>query len=269
MSAVTHPLLALHRNPAVLEHLAVAAGDEFSLHALSDWASLGEAVSEAPPSAVIVVDPCAGARRQDGPTPELRSFLAHHPSTTVFAALEVEPHWTEHLQTLARWGVAEVIALGHDDTPGALRQRFRATRGRPLKLLVADLLPDLPERTRTIVNAAAEIATVSGNADDLARRLRVSHRSLLRWTHYGGLPQPHDVLRWMQVLLAAQLLDDAGRSVESIATATGFPSVAMLRCATRSCVGLTPTELRARGACEQASRAIQCAFLKHSVRRVG
>jgi AraC-like DNA-binding protein len=245
MKIHTHPLIVLHGDPAFRDRLRSIADREFSLRFVPDWASLPEAICESPPSAVLVVDPYAGSARRDTPAPELRSLLDLFPSTTVFAAMDVRPDQLGDLRALGEWGVAEVVTLGHDDTPTALRHRFRAARGRPLKLLLAPLLPaDLSGRARAIVDAAAETVVVGGNADELARRFRMSRRTLLRWNDRVGLPPPRRLLAWMRLLLAAELLNDPGRSIGSVAQACGYSADSGLRRVTKQFLGMSPTQLR-------------------------
>jgi len=67
---------------------------------------------------------------------------------------------------------------------------------------------------------------------------------------------------WLRLLLAAELLDDHGRTVENIARATGFSSAASLKSTTKAFTRLTPTELRAGGAFESVARLARAEFRK-------
>ena len=96
---------------------------------------------------------------------------------------------------------------------------------------------------------ARVIATAGRGAKlDLARQLRLSRRTLLRWCKRAELPPPRKLLAWMRILLAAELLDDPGRTVLTVAHACGYASDSGLRRVTQKFVGASPSELRRRGA---------------------
>lgn len=92
--------------------------------------------------------------------------------------------------------------------------------------------------------------------------LYLSPRTLLRWCERAELPPPRRILVWMRVLMAAELLDDPGRTVSSVADACGYSSDNSLRRALQDFLQTTPTTLRRDGAFTAASRA----FLKDLAR---
>ena len=256
MKIGARPLLVLHSNEAFRERVRKVAGKEYTFQAVPDWPSLEEAVRDSPPSALVVVNPYEDTGNgSGGPSQSLKSLLVEFPSTAVFAAMEIKPNRLEDLRTLGKWGVVQVISIAHDDTPAAMVQRFRAAQGRPLKALLENVLPaDTPGRARAIVDAAAEVVAVGGHGRDLARQLRLSRRTLLRWCERAELPPPRKLLAWMRILLAAELLDDPGRTVLSVAHACGYSSDSGLRRVTQKFVGSSPTELRRRGAFARSSK---------------
>ena len=62
-------------------------------------------------------------------------------------------------------------------------------------------------------------------------------------------------MAWLRILLAADMLDDAGRTLAAAARACGYSSDTALRNALRSFLGASPTELRG-----QAFQAASAAF---------
>ncbi|HEU4559099.1 MAG TPA: helix-turn-helix domain-containing protein [Longimicrobium sp.] len=188
-------------------------------------------------------------------SPGLRSITVDFPSVPVLAALVVGSDDADVLVRVGGYGVSDIISIGHDDTTAALRHRFGKAECRPLKLLVGDILPaDLGGRARAILDSATHIVSGGGHARDLAASLGVSRRTLLRWSEIAALPPPRRLLAWMRILLAAELLDDPGRSVLGVAQACGYSSDSGLRRVTMKFVGLTPTELRKRGAFAGATK---------------
>lgn len=265
MKIGARPLLVLHSDEEFRERVRRVAGKEYTFQSVSDWPSLEEAVRESPPSALVVVNPYEDGHDRGGPTPSLHNLLVEFPSTAVFAAMEMnQPGRDEDLKTLGKWGVVQVISVRHDDTPPALVQRFRASQGRPLKTLIEQILPpDASGRARAIMDAAAEVVAVGGHGRDLAKQLNLSRRTLLRWCERAELPPPRKLLAWMRILLAAELLDDPGRTVLSVARACGYSSDSGLRRVTQKFVGASPTELRRRGAFARSSKVFLEAWQKY------
>lgn len=248
------PLLVLHRDSGFRERVRATSGTGFTYHEIGAWPLLAEAVRTSPPSALVIVDPDGGGG--EGLSDDLRLLLLEFPSTPVFAAMTVTPERLTDLRTLGRWGVTQVISIGHDDTVAAMARRFRLARGRPLKALLEQVLPtDTSGRARALLDAAAEVVAMAGGAEDFARVLRVSRRTLLRWCQKSELPPPRELLAWMRVLLAAALLDDPGRTTLAVAHGCGYANDSGLRRVVAGYLGASPRELRKRGAFAEASKA--------------
>ncbi len=256
MKKVRRPLLVLHGEARFRERVRQAAGKEYQFHAVGTWEALRECICNAPPAALLVVDPYVGRNGGGGPSPALRGLITEFPSVAVVAAMEVTPARFDDLRTLGSWGVVQVISQAHDDTPFAIAQRLRAARGRPLRALLEQALPaETPGRARAILEAAVDVVAVGGAAENLARALHLSRRTLLRWCLRAELPTPRVLLAWMRILLAAELLDDPGRNVLSVAWICGYSSDSGLRRITQKFLGRNPTDLRQQGAFEVASAA--------------
>lgn len=256
MREVARPLLILHSNAAFREHVRRASERRFDVRWIGSWSALVDAVRDAPPAALVVVDPYLEANGEQAPAPELRAFLREFPSTTVIAAMETRGARFRDIRTLGVWGVVEVISLELEATPEAITQRLRSVRGRPLQAVLKQSLPrNLSSRPLSLLMATAEVVSAGGHARDLARSLCVSRRTLYRWSVRAGLPPPRRLLAWMRVLLAAELLDDPGRTVSSVAYACGYSSDNALRTALTSFLAKTPTKLRREGAFAVVSQA--------------
>jgi AraC-like DNA-binding protein len=257
MRQVLRPLLVLHADASFREQVRRAGGKRFDYVQVDGWDEMRELVRTSPPAALIVVDPY---ERGDGElSGTLRAMLLEFPSATVIAALTLRPDRYRDLRTLGAWGVADVIVRGEDDTIEAMARRLRAIQGRPLQSLLERSLPaNTSGQARALLMAAAEVVSTGGQAKELARMLYLSPRTLLRWCERAELPPPRRILVWMRVLMAAELLDDPGRTVSSVAHACGYSSDNSLRRALQDFLDTTPTTLRREGAFSTASRA----FLK-------
>lgn len=267
MSEAARPVLVLHADPEVGPRVRAAMPGGYTVQEAADWTALRAALRDAPPSTLVVVDPYFGSAPQLAH--ELLHLLTDFPSTPVVAAIRLDPEATEDLFTLTDWGVTEIVTLTHDDTPNALRERLRGAQGRPLKVLLDSLLPhDLPAQARTIIDTAAEVVATGGSIHDLAARLGISERTLRRWCEAGGLPPARKLLTWMRLLLAAELLDDPGRTAVGVAHTFGYSTGTNFWKAMHAFAGAGPTALRERGAFAAASRAFLARLAKYR-RRVG
>jgi AraC-like DNA-binding protein len=243
MLAPTRPLLVMHSAPGLPQALRDASGDPARVWPMADWDALERAMERVPPTAVVIVDPYAPA--EPAPSPRLEALLAQMPSATVVAAFAVTAQTARHVEMLARWGVADVIDLGREDSPVALRRRLRMVQGRLAARLLERALPrSTPTRTRALLSVAADTAAVGGGSADLAQALGITERTVLRWCGRADLPQPRRLLAWLRILLAADMLDDPGRTLGAVARACGYSSDTALRNTLRTFLSASPTELR-------------------------
>jgi AraC-like DNA-binding protein len=251
----------MHPDAKFRARVRQAAGGQFAVEIIGSWEELNQALGEVSPAALVVVDPYQGSGRQAQLSPELRGLLREFPSIAVLAAVETQAGRRQaDLRTLGQWGVMEIILVGEDNPP-AITRLLLAVRGRPLQSLLDRSLPaDTSGRARSILNAAAEVAATGGQSEELARTLHVSMRTLLRWCESAGLPPPRQVLAWMRILLAAELLDHPGRSVEDVASACGYASDSGLRRVFSDFLGTNPRALRKGSAFAAASRAFRRAL---------
>lgn len=263
MKITSHPVLVLHENQALRAAIESLSDRGYSYHPVSDWVELTAALYDGPPSALAVVDPFKGS--EDGSNVALRRLVDAFPALPVLAAVRVAPGSGDELVALAEARIVDVIAIGHDDTPDGLHERLRLARSRPLKVLLESLLPaDSSGWTRAIVEAAAGAAAVGGDSRDMCDELHMSGRTLLRWCRRSGLPDPRRLLAWTRVLMAAQLLDDPGRTVTSVTTACGYTSDMSLRRTLQTFLNETPVTLRRRGGAVNVAADAFVASLRRS-----
>lgn len=246
MISPPRPLLVMHPHAGLRAALADAAGAGSRMVEVGGWDSLEAALVRLPPTAVAVVDPYEEGPGA-APSPRLRALLDAFPSSAVIAALPVTPATGVHLDLLARWGVADVVELGREDTPAALRLCLRRVRGRFAARLLERAIPrGTPARARALLALAAETAAAGGGSADFAAALGTTERTVLRWCRRADLPDPRRLLTWLRVLLAAGMLDDPGRTLDQVARACGYSGDAALRNAVRGLLGSPPSVLRGR-----------------------
>lgn len=258
MRPVTRPLVFLHSDPALRQRMRRLARGRFCLRWVEEWSGLPDALREAGPAGVIVVDPYHRQPPRKGVSPELPSLMRRFPSATVVAALCTRPDWLSDIRALGEWGVAAVLDLDAESTDRAILQGILDARSRPLRsVLDRSIGASLTGQGRAIVEAAVETATAGDHSRDLAEKLHLHRDTLLRWCQQAGLPPPRRLLVWMRVLLAADLLDNPGQTVESIAYACGYSQADALSRAIDQRLGMRPRVLRAKGAFRIASAAFR------------
>lgn len=257
MQEIPRPLLVLHGNRDLRDRLReVAESERLAFRLVSSWDDLLDEVSTAPATSLIVVDPYEQNDGDSAPSIELASLLNRFPSLTITAALTVGRGRMNDVLRLGQWGVVQIVDLEEDLSAVALGRRLMEARGRRLHGLVEQSLPSFTSASaRAILSAASRIVSNGGQGRDLAKALNITPRTLTRWCRRAGLPPPKRLLTWMRILLAAEFLDDPGRSVSAVAEACGYAADGSLRLALRRFTGLTPSELREGGAFGIASTA--------------
>lgn len=256
MRKIPRPLLLLHDDPVLLERLrTVARIRRMELRRVPGWEELLDAVREAPASALLVVDPYVGVAPGGSPSIELAALLNRFPSLSVTAALAVRPGRLDDLRRLGEWGVVQILDLDEEVTAVGAGIRLLEVRGRPLRNLIERSLPaSTSGAARSILSTAATVVAEGGTGADLARSMYITTRTLTRWCRRAGLPPPKRLLAWMRVLLAAELLDDPGRTVSDVALACGYSADSSLRHVFRTFLEKTPGRLRDEGAFRSASQ---------------
>jgi AraC-like DNA-binding protein len=240
------PILVMHSSPTLTATLREAAGEGVRVQAVDGWEALERTLARLPATAVVFVDPYFGSTG-GALADELKRLLAALRTATVVAAFRVTESSSDDLDRLADWGVADVVDLGREDTPESLRRRLRLVRGRLAGRLLERALPRwTPTRARALLAVAAEVAAEGGGSGDFAAMLGVTERTVLRWCARADLPDTRRLLTWMRVLIAGDLLDDPGRTLQQVAHACGYSSDAALRNAVRGLLGAPPRALRGR-----------------------
>jgi len=233
----------------------------FALHRVSEYSTLRRVLKSASPTSVCFVDAMMTVGSEKGLSEGIREIMREFPLLAVVACLEVGRGDSDVLTALQSWGVAELLDLNRERSPEAVRRRLQLVEGVWAQRLFNRALPrSLSARGRVLLEKVAEVAAQGGHVPELGSALGIGTRTVPRWCSAAGVPEPRRMFTWIRLLLAAELLDDHGRTVENIARATGFSSAASLKSTTKVFTGLTPTELRAVGAFEVVARLARAEF---------
>jgi len=217
----------------------------YSTDRVTSWSELRERLPHVRPNTVLALEPYAQTKNAP---PEFWEALSGFPSLAVIAA--VPPHAPQlELRRMVLAGVSEFLDM-RLSYPRALVERLADNAfARPLKRRVeAGLSRFLSGDARVLIRAAAEVAASAGDAEMLGRSFGVTPTTVTKWCDALRLPPPRRLQLWLRLLLTAQLMDDAGRSISAAARAAGYATDRSFRRALHSVSGAAPRELRKHGA---------------------
>lgn len=187
---------------------------------------------------MLVVDPYENAA---APSTAFWKILEHFPSVAVISAFELQPERLDHMQAMVIAGVSEFLNLNREDTVALAGARIRSAFARPFKRRIeAALSRHAGVEARTILIAAAEVCVRGDGPKELADKFSIRSKTLSAWCAAHGLPQPRRLFAWIRILLAAHLLEDAGRTRVTVAAACGYSTDRSLRRIIRRFVGPQP-----------------------------
>jgi AraC-like DNA-binding protein len=230
------------------------------------WTDLESALDRAHPGTILLTEPIDGSGA-DGVFERIeaiRTLLTTSPAMPVVAISRHPENAGEIFGSLLTSGLTEWIDLSREGSLGAVERRLRYAAGVVVQRLLNRALPGpLPSRTRSLLGVAAEVAATGGYMKEFADYMGVADRTLSRWCGRADLPPPRRLLAWLRALLVADHLDSGGRTLESIARATGYSSAASVKTALRNMMGATPKQLREAGAFSSVARAFAADLRKH------
>lgn len=175
----------------------------------------------------------------DGCPPSfVRELVSKAGVVPVVAAMRLSGETAEMLAELWEAGISEVIDLHPPPAPAQLVDELRAVHARPFKARIeAALSPRVSMNALTLLRAAAEVVVDGGNAARMAGRVGARERTLLDWCTREHLPPPKRLLVWLRMALAAALLEEPGRSIDSAAHGAGYAGEHSLRRVLRNELG--------------------------------
>lgn len=153
----------------------------------------------------------------------LRRIRANFPVHPLIAYYNGRGLTSRHLVAIAQSGITELVQLDIDDSrltfERILNSASRVTHAQTL----ADMLRnDVPEGLHSLFLFSLEHAGRRLEVTELAATVGLSKRTLSwRMAQYGA-PSPRLFLTWCRLLVAALLLNDSGRTLDSVADQLNF-----------------------------------------------
>jgi AraC-like DNA-binding protein len=170
------------------------------------------------------------------------------PNVFVVAYGEVGRTSSAALVALIRAGAHDLLQYPSDDSRVAVETLLRTAHRTNVAAQVYDAVAvAVPPIARPLIQLYLRGAEGPVPVAEAAVQLGVNRKTLRNRMDAAGLPAPADLRAWCRLFLAAKLLDDLGRTVESVAHELDFSSGSALRNLLRRRTGLAPYELRAVG----------------------
>ena len=190
------------------------------------------------------------ARDRNGATtvPLVSEVLRDYPGVSVLVYCDLLRTPPTEVVALIRAGAHNFMMHGMDDERNALRLALRAAeQASAADFILGVLGVDAPPIARPLLELYLRGAEGPIPVVEAAKQLGVHRKTLRNRMQVAGLPAPAELRTWCRLFLAARLLDEAGRTVESVAHQLEFPSGSALRNLLKRRTGLTPHALRAAG----------------------
>jgi AraC-like DNA-binding protein len=258
---ILRPIFLLTHSEGLEENLRRVIERPFTMERFSGWTELKRSLGTAPHTAVCFVDAMVSVGSATGLAEGIREIGREFPLVAIVACVRVADCTCDVLAALQEWGAAEILDVEKEHSPAAVARRLELVKTLwAHRLFTRAHLTKLSARGRTLLYAVADVAAEGGYVSELAARLGVYRRTVTRWCAAAGVPEPRRMFSWTKLLLAADLLGDPQRSIESAARVSGFSSAASLASTTKSFIGLSPSDLRTAGAFETVARLARSEF---------
>jgi AraC-like DNA-binding protein len=158
---------------------------------------------------------------------------------------EIRSLSSRQLLELASLSITDLLFRDITDSRHTLAQilssAVQRTSARQLDSRLSSILPD---SIRPLFVMGLERASEPLDVERAAAAFGVTRRTLRNRLVYHGLPRPQSFLVWCRLLVAGTLLDERGRTLDSVALQLNFSTGQNLGAALRRYVGATITSLR-------------------------
>lgn len=171
-----------------------------------------------------------------------------HPSVTIVAYCTQSAGGSDDIVALVRAGAHTLVMRGADDERHAFRAALRAAEHQCTAALVHARVRDaLPPAVAPLVALYLRADGVPPSVAEAAQLLGVHRKTLVNRLAAAGCPTPRALRTWCRLFVAARLLEEPGRTVESIADQLDFDSTTGLRNAFKRYTGHGASAIRAAG----------------------
>ncbi|MBX6330456.1 MAG: helix-turn-helix domain-containing protein [Gemmatimonadaceae bacterium] len=253
-------------NSTYVQRLREGLRDHFTLVPCATWGELlGTCAREAVSVAVVgLFSPNETSETFDW----LRQLERRFPSVTVVAYTAIPPARPRDLFEAGRFGIEGLIIEGEDDAPARLRALVEQAEARGLLDLLRPAMAAANPLVRDALLVAVTRAHQRLSPERLARILGVRRKVLAARLAEERFPTTQRLIAWGRLLVAAKLLEDGGRTADSVAAALGFPSGSAFRNTCQRYLHAAPLEVRSSGGARFAVDAFVTACRSGAMRPV-
>lgn len=232
-------------NPLRLNRLRTALRERYSLVACANWAELVEACAREPVT-IAVIDPFVPEFNTNA-FDWLRQLKYRYPSVSVVTYTSLPPARPRDLFEAGRFGLDGLVVADVDDEPRRMLTLLEQAEARgvleTLRRALGDARPTARDATLLAVTRAHQRLT----PEALAKILGVRRKVLSERLAQAGFPTAQRLIAWGRLIVAARMLEDTGRSADSVALALDFPSGSAFRNTCQRYIEAAPHQIRARG----------------------
>jgi AraC-like DNA-binding protein len=238
-------IAALVRDPAAQTRLRGSIRSYAALVFCDTAAELSAAVADGGASAVITEWHDGRGITVDWTIKCLRN---DYPTVPVLIYAPLTPEGAHNMLTAARAGVVDAIIANFDDVGVTLGRRLAAAQSTALAdRAVTRLAALVPSSVAQLLDYFFRHARTAPSVASAATALQVHRKTLALHCARAQLPTPSALCCWVRLILAAQRLEDPGRTTERAAMELGFPSGSAFRNMLKRYTDLTPSDVRERG----------------------
>lgn len=177
--------------------------------------------------------------------PALTRLIERHPFIPILGYCGIGPEHAVHVRELVRAGVHELVFANVDDHPALLRAKLvggeEACAATNVKMRLAGFVPSA---LQCLIEYCVQYPRDSHDVASIAAALGIDRRTLVNWCRRTHAPPPREIVTWVRLLLAAELLRSPSRCVERVSNSLEFASASAFRNLCRRHFGVRPTDLR-------------------------
>jgi len=203
-----------------LPRLRAALGTLSELLPFADVGALIDGVRTGTVSATVVF---VDATTIDVAETALRRIRANFPVHPLIAYYNGRGLTPRNLITVAQSGITELLQSDIDDSRLTFARILNSASRVTYAQTLADLLKnDVPEELHSVFLFSLEHAGRRLEVTELAATVGLSKRTLSWRMAQHGAPSPRVFLTWCRLLVASLLLNDSGRTLDSVADQLNF-----------------------------------------------
>lgn len=201
-------------------HIRGALGGHSAVESYSDLNLLAEAIRAGGVSATVIIVDLATLDKAEGAIRRIHTSFPSHPLVGYYDARGLQPR---HFLTLAQSGLTDLVQFDVDDSKMLFGKILdNAARVSHARIIVDLVGKAMPVPMRSVFKFALEHAGRSMDVPELAASLGLSKRTLSWRMAQSEIPSPRIFLTWCRLLVAALLLNERGRTLDSVAEQLDF-----------------------------------------------